>query len=365
MRRDDERLIDLAGRATVRASSSPSSRNRTTTGSSSPRRCSRTARSVMSIARSSCPRTGSSTSAASSRRRHDPGDRQPVGSAARDLRLRGLLASRHPAAARPRRRADPGQRVVVPGAGRGGDQRAGPRDGGLVADPESHLRAAHDELRHLREPGRGRRVHHVLGRLRGRGTHGRDRVRGAHARRGAVLRRHRHRLDCAGSASPPRCCATSVRRSCSASSTTSSGSDRAPRRRLRTTDGRRGRVRAAGGARDRHGVGAADHHRVHRGPARTGRLRTGVAGPLRGGRLGPRGVSRRRGHRPRAPARGPHAVSDVVARVAGRRGGGRSTARLRERGRRHQPDGRRLFHRPKSAATRPPCDAATSWRGPG
>ena len=117
MRLDDPRLAGLAA-ATARACppSSRSWRSRRTTGCSSPRRCSRTARSATSTARSSCRRTGCSTSGGSS----PPGDhaaRRAVaaGRRRRARGVRGLLAPVDAAAARARRRAGADQRVVVAG----------------------------------------------------------------------------------------------------------------------------------------------------------------------------------------------------------------------------------------------------------
>ena len=111
----------------------------------------------------------------------------------------------------------------------------------------------------------------------------------------------------------------------------------------------------------RHGVARRVISRVHPRPAPPGRLRARVLGLSGGHRLRARRVPRRRGDRSRAAAVRPDAVSDVVARVARRRRGGRAAARLRERAGRHQPDGRRLLRRPTDAGRERRSGAATSW----
>ena len=103
--------------------------------------------------------------------------------------VRGLLAPLDAAAARARRRADPDQRVVVAGPGPRGDERGGARDGDLVADADADLRAAHDLVRRVLQPGRRRRVDLVLGRLRGHRADRRAGVQRPAVRRGPVLRR--------------------------------------------------------------------------------------------------------------------------------------------------------------------------------
>ena len=85
----------------------------------------------------------------------------------RDRHLRGLLASDGAPAARARRRPDPGQRLLVAGPRPGRDQRGRSRDGDVVAHPDANLCPADDVVRRLLQPGRGRRVDLVLGRLRG------------------------------------------------------------------------------------------------------------------------------------------------------------------------------------------------------
>ena len=94
---------------------------------------------------------------------------------------------------------------------------------------------------------------------------------------------------------------------------------------------------------------AAHHPRVHPRPAAPGRLRQGPAGALGRHRLGARGLPRGRGHRPGQPAGRADALPDLVARVAGRRRGGRASAGLRQRAGRHQRHGGRLLRGRRAA----------------
>ena len=112
------------------------------------------------------------------------------------------------------------------------------------------------------------------------------------------------------------------------------------------------RVRAARGARHRHGRRAPRHRRVHPRPAAPGRLRAGGPRAVGRHRLGARRVPRRRGDRRGAAAVRADAVPHLVARVAGGRRGGRRGPRDGVRAGRHQPDGRRLLR------GRPGCQPA-------
>ena len=196
MRLDDPRLAALAARdRRACRRSSRSSRSPATTGCSSPPRCSRTARSGTSTGRSSCRPTACSTSGGSS----PPGDMlraspSRLGRRRRARGLRGLLAPPDAAAARPRRRPDPDQRLVVAGPRPRGDERGRPRDRDLVADADADVRPADDVVRRVLQPGRRRRVDHVLGRLRGHRADRRRRVFSAPLfDEGLFMRRHRPR----------------------------------------------------------------------------------------------------------------------------------------------------------------------------
>ena len=174
-------------------------------------------------------------------------------------RVRGLLAPARAPAARPRRRADPDQRLVVAGPRPGRDERGRPRDGDLVADADADVRPADDVVRGLLQPGRGRRVDHVLGRLGGHRADRRGALQRAAVRRGPVHGRHRTWPTSGASGSRCRCCATSGRSSRSASSsriiaeraglardaTSEPGCRAGPRRRARAS---RRRARSASGA---------------------------------------------------------------------------------------------------------------------
>ena len=194
MRLDDPRLAALARRRpAARRRSCRSSRSRPTTGCASPRRCSRTAGCGTSTARSTCPRTGCSTSGGSSRLATCSA-RYPRGWAwAWARRVRGLLAPLDGPGARERRRADADQRVVVARPGPRLHPRGGPRDGDLVADADAHVRAAHDLVRRVLQPGRRGRVDLVLGRVGGDLADRRPGVQRPAVRRGPVLRGHRPR----------------------------------------------------------------------------------------------------------------------------------------------------------------------------
>ena len=85
-----------------------------------------------------------------------------------------------------------------PGPRRRRDQRGRSRHGDVVARPDADLRPADDELRRLRQPGRGRRIDQLLGWLRGHRTGRRRDLQRAALRRGPVPGRHRPRRD------PPR-----------------------------------------------------------------------------------------------------------------------------------------------------------------
>ena len=233
--------------------------------------------------------------------------RQPAGGPVaargrdRDRDLRGLLAPVAAPTAGARRRADPDQRLVVAGSRPGRHQRGRARDGDLVADADADLRPADDVVRRLLQPGRGRRVDLVLGRLRGDRPVRSASVQCPAVRRGPVHGRRRRSRTFAASGSPCRCCATSAPSSTFASCPGSSRSGPAwptirppsptpgrastrPHRigRCRGPSGSptwaRGRgdrpaVRAARRARDRHGRGPPGDRRVHPGPAPPGRLR--------------------------------------------------------------------------------------------
>ena len=131
MRADDPRLRRLAGAAegmSVRGLASW--RSRTTTGSSSRRRCWRAARCATSTARCSCPTTACSMSGASSRPvRCMRATRRRPRPPARHLRVRGLLAPGHAAAAGARRRPGDHQRLVVAGPRHRRGQRERPWHG--------------------------------------------------------------------------------------------------------------------------------------------------------------------------------------------------------------------------------------------
>ena len=99
--------------------------------------------------------------------RHAAGRAVAAGRRAGHRHLRGLLAPDRAPAARARRRADPHQRVVVAGPRPGRHQRGRAGHGDVVADADADLRPAHDLVRGLLQPGRGRRVDLVLGRFRG------------------------------------------------------------------------------------------------------------------------------------------------------------------------------------------------------
>ena len=93
-------------------------------------------------------------------RRGRPPAGRPIADRGRDRPgdLRGLLAPQRAPAAGPRRRPDPDQHLVVAGARPGGHERGRPRDGDVVADPDAHVRPAHDEPRRILQPGRQRRI---------------------------------------------------------------------------------------------------------------------------------------------------------------------------------------------------------------
>ena len=386
MRLDDPRLADarrrrprgpVGGRLVRRGVGA-------TTGCSSPRPCSRTARSATSTASCSCRPTACSTSGGSS----PPGDllravpsRLGVGLGHR--RLRGLLAPAGAPAARPRRRPDPHQRVVVAGARPRRDERGRPRDGDVVADADADLRPADDVVRRVLQPGRRRRVDLVLGRLRG---HRPDRRARSSARRSSTRAcswSTSTSPTSAASGSRCRCCATSGPSSRSASSTGSSPSGPA----WPTDSTAEERCRAAGSTStptDRRRVRRRDQRRRSSCPTELA-IDTDVArrvigefirGQLRQAgferarpravgrdRLGARRVPRRRGDRRRAAAVRADAVPDLVAGLAGRRRGGRPAARLRLGARRHQPDGRRLLRdRCRRRRARPDGLEATALR---
>ena len=123
--------------------------------------------SAMSIARSSCPPTGSSTSAASSRpARTLRAHRQPpraCGWASASARTSGTSP-------RPQLLALDGAQVLINVSSSPGRDVAAVNEDGLgtadlVADAQPDVRPADHELRRLRQPRRRGRVDHLLGRL--------------------------------------------------------------------------------------------------------------------------------------------------------------------------------------------------------
>ena len=125
----------------------------------------------------------------------------------------------------------------------------------------------------------------------------------------------------------------------------------------------RAALRPAGRAVHRHRRRPSGHRGVHPRPAPPGRPRADGVGPVRRHRFGARGVPRGGGDRRRPVAGRPHALPDIVAGVARRRGRGRGPSWAGVRGRGHQPDGR-----PPSTPTIPRrrrCARATSWPASG
>ena len=219
-------------------------------------------------------------------------------------RLRGLLAPRRAPAAGPRRGPDPGQRLVLAGPRPGRPQRGRPGHGDLVADAPADVCPAHDELRRLRQPGRGRRVDLVLGRLGGDRAERRRDLQRAALRRGPVPRRRRpgRRPPGADRAAPAARRAPRAGRPRARPDRRRAGR---PGRRLDRRGGRRGRastwppderrrraadrarrrgpVRPAARAGDRHRRRPPGDRRVHPRPAPPGRLRAGRGRACRAG----------------------------------------------------------------------------------
>ena len=104
-----------------------------------------------------------------------------------------------------------------PGARPGRHERGRARDRDVVADADADVRPADDLVRRLLQPGRGRRIDLVLGRLRGHRADRPGRLQRAALRRGAVHGRDRRWPTSGASGSRCRCCATNGSSSRSAS----------------------------------------------------------------------------------------------------------------------------------------------------
>ena len=300
-----------------------------------------------------------------------PGRHAAGGAVAAGRRASGSRCARTSGTSRrPRCSRNDGAQILInvsssPGRDLARDERGGPRDRDLVADADAHLRAAHDLVRGVLQPGRRRRDDLVLGRVRGDLADRRPGVQRPDVRRGPVLRRHRPRRRAPGAhlaaaaarraAGAGRARVAPARRRAGGPGRRLDGGARAPRpastwRSTRHRSGERRPRRCSSCPRSSRSTPASRGGSIAefiRGQLRQAGFERAVLGPLGRDRLGARRVPHRGGDRRRAAALRADAVPDVVAGLA-RRTPRRSSRRLGllvGAGRDHA-DGRRLLRAP-------------------
>ena len=363
-------LIALARRPTGCPPSSPSSRNRTTTGCSSRRRCWRMAPSATSTARSSCPPTACSMSAASSpRARACARSRRSASGCA------WASASARTSGTWPRRSC---WRSTAPRCSstsprrRGGTWPRSTRQGLGTATSWRTLNRTYAQLTtsyvvFVNRVGVDESIT-FWGGSEVVGPTGATVFAAPHPRRGTVPRRDSTRRTCAASASPRRCCATSGRRSCCASSTTSCATAEARSRRpvgvAVTTDADARRDcpsscrRSWPSTRRPRGASSASSSAPSCARPASSKALLGLSGGIDSALVAYL-VADAIG--PEQPARRDDALPHLVARLPGGCGGGRAPAGLRTASWSTSRHGGRLLRGPGPRAT--PAPAARQPHG--